>query len=306
MNIVQKIRLYGVAGCARKALALAMTRCGWYEWHVRWYRWRVRNAPRYNNPTPDELDQIERDLHSLGVEIFDYSPSPEDFHAFQAENHFPDNYLGGRNNKVWDEKLLEHWIASERLGLINFGAGDVYLDVAAASSPWAHAVRKFLGIEAYAIDLGQVSEAYKNLSYYRTENATATSFTDASVNGASLHCAYEMFIGNDDVQFVREVARILAPGGKVIILPLYMHTHYCAYSTPEYFGKGYIDPTAKEYVRLDCMGVPSSRKYNAAMLKSRVLDTIVMEGMSYSLLALRNKVELGEGIYCHFILEICR
>lgn len=299
MDIMQTIQRYGVAGCARKALDLAMRKSGWYEW-------RVRNAPRYNNPTAAELDQIERDLRALDIEIMDYSPSAEAFRAFQAENYFPGDYLGGRNNAVWDEKLLEHWIASERLGLDNYAPNDVYVDVAAASSPWAHAVREHKGVESYAIDLGEVGDSYKNLAYYRIEDATATSFANASVKGASLHCAYEMFVGNNDVRFVSEVARILAPGGKVVILPLYMHTHYCAYSTPEYFGKGYSDPSAKEYVRLDCMGVPSSRKYNAAMLKSRVLDTIVSKGMSYTLLALRNKAELGEGIYCHFILEICK
>lgn len=299
MNILQKIQRHGVAGCAKKALDLAILKSGWYKW-------RVRNAPRYNNPTPDELDQIERDLRALDIEIVDYSPSAAAFRAFQAENYFPDDYHGGREKAVWDEKLLEHWIAAERLGLINYDASDVYVDVAAASSPWAHEVRVRKGIESYAIDLGEVGEAYRNLPYYRIENATSTNFPDAFVKGASLHCAYEMFVGNDDVQFISEVARILAPGGKVVILPLYMHTHYCSYATPEYFGKGYGDPIAKEYVRLDCMGVPSSRKYNAAMLKSRVLDAIISEGMSYTLLALRNKVELGEGIYCHFILEICR
>lgn len=297
MNVLQKIMHYGVMGCAR--IGLGMCKNGWYEW-------RVRNAPRYQNPSPDELDQIERDLRALDVDIVDYAPSAQGFKAFQSENYFPDDYVGGSDSLVWDEKLLEHWIASKRLGLLDYAASDVYVDVAAASSPWAHAVRVRQGVEAYAIDLESVGRTFKHLPYYRIENATATSFPDASLKGASLHCAYEMFLGDDDTRFVREVARILAPGGKVVILPLYLHTHYCAYATREYFGKGYSDPAAKEYLRLDCMGVPSSRKYDAAMLKSRVLDPIVSEGMSYVLLALRNKTELGAGIYCHFILEISK
>jgi hypothetical protein len=62
----------------------------------------------------------------------------------------------------------------------------------------------------------------------------------------------------------------------------------------------------KEYVRLDCMGIPSSRKYNATMLKKRVLDPIIEAGMRYRLLVLRNKADFGDNIYCHFILEIER
>jgi len=299
MNIAQKIRRRLVE--QRDRIVSKMSRC-----RSRWHEWRVRNAPRYINPTPEELELIERDLRALGVEVADYSPSADAFRAFQGGNYFPDDYIGGRQSAVWDEKLLEHWIASERLGLLDYGPGEVYVDVAAASSPWAHAVRTRKGIEAHAIDLETVAAAYSGLSYYRIENATATSFPDASVKGASLHCAFEMFVGDDDVRFIGEVARILAPGGKVVILPLYMHTHYCAYSTPEYFGKGYSDAGAREYVRLDCLGVPSSRKYDAAMLKSRVLDAVVSQGMRYTLLALRNKDELGNGIYCHFVLEISR
>lgn len=299
MNIARKIRRRGVEQWCR--LSYAVKRC-----RRRWYEWRARHAPVFRNPTPLELDLIERDLRALDIEITDYSPSCEEFLAFQAGNYFPDDYAGGRNSGVWSEKILEHWIASERLGLFNYSASDVYVDVAAATSPWAHALRSRKGINAHAIDLGKVADAYRTLPYYRIENATATSFPDASVKGASLHCAYEMFVGNDDVRFISEVSRILAPGGMVVILPLYMHTHYCAYATPEHFGKGHSDPAAKEYVRLDCEGIPSSRKYDAATLKSRVLDAIVSEGMTYELLALRNKSEFGEGVYCHFILEIRR
>ncbi len=136
------------------------------------------------------------------------------------------------------------------------------------------------------------------------ENAIQTSFADQSVRCASLHCAYEMFMGEDDTRLVGELARILKTSGKAVILPLYMHTHYCAYATPEYFGKGHSDPKAKEYVRIDCYGVPSSRKYDAATLKRRVLDPIGEAGLSYRMLALRNKDAFGRNIYCHFILEI--
>ena len=145
-----------------------------------------------------------------------------------------------------------------------------------------------------------------HLPYYRQEDATQTSFENASVRGISLHCAYEMFLGEDDSRFINEVARILRPGGKVVILPLYMHTHHCAYSTPEYFGKGYADPTAMEYIRLDCTGIHSSRKYDAITLKRRILDPITSLGLGYKVLALRNKAELANNIYCHFIMEIVK
>lgn len=299
MSIRQTIQRHGLLGTARKAFVLALRKSG-YD------RWRFRNIPQYANPTPAELDAIEQDLARLGVEVQDYAPSPADFKAFQTEQWFPPDYHGGMQDGVWDEKLLEHWIASERLGLMAYGPDDIYVDVAACTSPWARSLRERKGLSVFAIDIDDIGPTYCHLPYYRIEDATHTAFPDASVRGASLHCAYEMFIGDDDTRFIHEAARILAPGGKVVILPLYMHTHYCAYSTAEYFGKGHCDPAAKEYIRLDCSGVPSSRKYDAATLKSRVLDPVESLGMRYRLFALRNKAALGNGIYCHFILEIER
>lgn len=188
---------------------------------------------------------------------------------------------------------MEHW-----------SSDDVYVDIAACNSPWAKVLREQRGLSAYAIDLGPVGAAYSDLPYYRSEDATRTSFADASIRGASLQCAYEMFQGDHDHLLIKELARILRPGGKVIILPLYMHTHYCVYATPEYFGKGYADADAYEYIRMDCYGLPSSRKYDAQRLKKRVLDPIEQTGLKYKLRALRNKADLGAGVYCHFILEI--
>ncbi|MEB3147579.1 MAG: methyltransferase domain-containing protein [Sphaerospermopsis sp.] len=266
--------------------------------------WRVRNVPVYHNPTSEELRQIENDLINLGIEFLDYRPNPEDFVNFKSSGYFPSNYHGGIDGGVWDEKILEHYIAFDLLGLEHYQPDDIYVDVAAASSPWAKTLRDKFGVSSFAIDLNQVGENYKNLSYYRIENATATTFKTNSVKGVSLQCAYEMFINNDDINFIHEVARILKPGGKVVISPLYMHTHYCAYSTPEYYGKGYSDIEAKEYVRLDCSGVPSSRKYDAFQLNKRLLIKLKNCNMEYKLYALRNKSELGQNVYCHFILEI--
>lgn len=233
------------------------------------------------------------------------TPPPLDrFKQFQQEAWFPKDYHGGQASGVWDEKLLEHWIAGELLDLEHWSPEDIYVDIAACNSPWAKALRERRGLSAYAIDLSPVGAAYADLSYYRSEDATRTRFADASVRGASLQCAYEMFQGDHDRLLIDELARILCPGGKVVILPLYMHTHYCAYSTPEYFGQGHSDADAKEYIRMDCYGVPSSRKYDPWRLKERVLDPIRHAGLGYRLHALRNKATLGTGIYCHFILEI--
>lgn len=295
-DILRRIQRYGLFGYAKRVLSRIRQITGFEEW-------RCRNAPRFANPTDDELLEIEQALRNLGVVVHDYGPPVEGFREFQAAGYFPEHYHGGQSSGVWDEKLLEHWVAANQLDLFKYDESDVYIDVAACGSPWAKALRERYSIQAYAIDL-DINPEFFGLDFYREENATKTRFADSSVRGMSLQCAFEMFRGSDDLKFIPEIERILKPGGKAIILPLYMHTHHCAYSTPEFFGKGYSDPDAKEYVRMDSFGVPSSRKYDAETLKRRVLDPITSSGMGYQLMALRNKHEFGDNIYCHFILEI--
>lgn len=297
MNLLEKIQRHGLLGSTYKVLGLIKRKTDYLEW-------LHRKAPRYFNPSESELLEIEHELIKLDIKIEDYTPSPQSFKHFKDEHWFPDNYHGGESSGVWNEKLLEHWLSADRLGLTNFSETDVFVDIAANTSPWSKVLREHKKINSYAIDLSEVSPDYQKLSYYRVENATNTTFGNNSIRGMSLHCAYEMFMGQDDMNFITEAARILQPGGKVVILPLYMHTHYCAYSTPEYYGKGYHDREATEYLRPNCRGVPSSRKYNAIKLKERVLDPITATGMQYRLFVLRNKSSFGSGIYCHFILEI--
>lgn len=298
IDTLRKVRRHGVLGSANLLLRRVWKKSGFDKW-------RCRNAPRYTNPTDAELLEIERELRKTGINVQDYSPPPSGFSAFKAAGYFPADYHGGIQSGVWEEKLLEHWIAAEMLNLFKYGKGDIYIDVAACGSPWAQVLRARHQIQTYAIDL-EVPLAFSMLDFYREENATKTNFPNSSVRGMSLQCAFEMFLSSDDVDFIVEIKRILKPGGKVVILPLYMHTHYCAYSTPDFFGKGYSDTDATEYVQMGAWGVPSSRKYNAKTLKERLLNSIEREGLEYEIYALRNKEELGEGIYCHFILEITK
>jgi SAM-dependent methyltransferase len=299
-NIVGKIKKHGIPGSSKIALRLTAAKV-----RNTYYRWAVRNAPKHSDATMLELAKIESDLNAAGIMVHDYAPRVEDFAAFQAANYFPSNYHGGVGGQVWDEKLLEHWIAAERLGLMHYRPNDIYVDLAAGGSPWAKVMRERLGISAFAIDL-KIVPVYQDLAFYRAENATATSFADVSVNGVSLQCAFEMFMRDDDTNLLKELARILKPGGKAVIVPLYMHTHYYAYTTPEHYGKGRSDPLATEYVCCDWNGIPSARFYDVNQLKKRVLDPIKNLGMEYQLLALINKTALGKGIYCHFILEITK
>lgn len=266
-----------------------------------YHQLRTRGVSVYRNPTDQDLADIELRLKELQVPCFDFVVEPDEFRDFVHRAAFPAGYHGGVGGGVYYEKLLEHYVAWKFLFLDDAAYGS-YVDVAACSSPWAMILRRN-GIESFAIDLS-VSAEYSSLAYYRQENATMTSFKDGDIGRASLQCAYEMFLGGDDVDLLSELSRILKPGGRAVISPLYMHTHPCYYQSAEYYGKSYGDTGAKAYVRRDCWGVPASRKYSPETLKSRVWDRAIAVGLQPKLFALRNKSEISPEIYLHFILVL--
>lgn len=266
-----------------------------------WFRLRTRDARGYRAPDAGELALVEAGFRELGMPCDDLRLDPAEFARFAERFPFPADYYGGTHGGVHAEKVLEHFVAWKLLALDRPGAGP-YVDIAACASPWARLLRE-AGIEAHAIDL-EVDAAFAGLPYYRQEDATRSSFATGSVAGASLQCAFEMFVGNDDRGLVAELGRILAPRGRAVISPLYTHTHPCYYQTPEFFGAPAGDPDATAYIRRDAWGVAASRKYSPQTLRERVWDSALASGLQPRLFALRNKADFGPDIYLHFILVL--
>lgn len=299
MNLLRKIFRRGFFWFFSRVIYKLQLKTGYLQW-------KFRHAPIYIDPTREELKAIERDLVAKNIVVVDFHPDPNAFEAFLDSEWFPPGYHGGVASGVWREKQLEHWLAAEILNLEDLNNGEIYVDIAAASSPWARELRDRLSIKAFAIDLSAPPPELSAFDYYRQENAAESSFEDTSVSAVSLQCAFEMFAGDDDINFIRELARILKPGGRAVILPLYLHTTYRYYATPDFYNVGHpLQPTdAEKFIRLDCEGIMASRKYDAPELIRRVIDTIRASGLDYKLSVLRNKEAFGDTIYCHFILEI--
>ncbi|MDW7973251.1 MAG: methyltransferase domain-containing protein [Thermodesulfovibrio sp.] len=263
------------------------------------YKLKYRSAEVYKPPTETELMRIEEEFQQQGIVLHYLYIDTADYEKFKKVFKFPADYYA--NSPVREEKFLEHYVSYK---LLDLERREVYIDIAACNSPWAKVLRDH-GINAYALDI-QEQYMYSDFEYYLVQDATKTNFPRCSIDSASLQCAYEMFLGNDDIKLIYELKRILKPSGKVIILPLYMHTHNCHYSSPEFYGKGFGDPDSKEYINWDCWGIPASRKYSVSKLKKRILDLVSELGMSYKVYVLKNKREIADCIYLHFILEISK
>lgn len=266
---------------------------------------KLFKVPEWKDPDNQDFIIIESQLKQQGIALTEITIDKSDFETFKNQFIFGDDFYGGPNTRVYEEKILEHFI-SYKFAIQKMSSNkDVYVDVAAANSPWAKLLRD-AGYNAYAIDLTP-SQLFKKYDFYKTMNATATSFGDESVGSVSLQCAYEMFTHDDDIMLINELKRILKKGGRAIISPLYMYTHYSGYCSPEFWNKHEYQPkNAKIYVNSRSQGVPFSRKYDAKQFRERIVKTIIENNMNYNLYVLRNGKEIDPKIYCHFILEITK
>jgi SAM-dependent methyltransferase len=232
--------------------------------------------------------------------------SPAAFAEFRRAFPFPERYYGGPGSTVWNEKVFEHFVAYSLCGLGAFDRDrDVYVDIAAGGSPWAVLLRRN-GYKAYAVDLS-IRDAFRGYYYYLTADATRMPFPESSIRAMSLQCAFEMFVGDSDTRLIDECARILAPGGSVVVVPLYLHTHFCGYSSPEYYGRrGFADEGAELYICRKYSDIPFSRKYDTEQLQRRVLSRASRRGLRWQVYELADSEDYGPGIYCHYVLRISK
>lgn len=121
-----------------------------------------------------------------------------------------------------------------------------------------------------------------------------------------MQSSFEMFAGDADIKFIKEGARVLEKGGKIVILPLYLHNQYLSTVSPNYYGSGVADEYSKECVRTDCRGnIPFARFYDLKAFDERVLKTARQYGLTPLIYVLpQDLVEKDGFVYLKFILSL--
>ena len=208
------------------------------------------------------------------------------------------NYYTG---DVKIEKPLEHYLTMKYLEI---KSEDVFIDVAAASSPWAKLLRKKYGCRrAYRQDL--IYEDDIN-GFDIGGNAGNMPLPDGFADVLTLHCAYECFQGNSDIEFAKEAGRVLKNSGRLGIVPLYLDSVYFVKSGPKADRRFInVEEEAKCIWRDDdYLSEPFSRHYSPESFMERVVNNL--EGLKGEIIHFTNLSELeghfkGQRIYCHFM-----
>ncbi len=200
------------------------------------------------------------------------------------------------------EKQLEHYLTMKYLPVLS---GDTVIDVAAASSPFVKILKEKMGISGYKLD--QVYQPGLRNDEIGCD-AGAIPVSDEFADVLTLHCAFECFQDPSDVLFASEAVRVLRPGGRLGIVPLYLDDVHFVKTGPRYDKR-------KVKVEADALWLwrddkyekePFSRHYSPDSLKGRVIDH--MNGLTCEIVHFSNLDEVrdrfpGQRIYCHFLLK---
>lgn len=240
---------------------------------------------------------IKDDLVQAGAPVREVDVDIPDFDRWLAE--FPElRVFYARLKTPTIEKCLEHYLAYRHLQIT---PADVYIDVAASGSPWVKVLRA-RGVQGYRLDLAYPAGIH---GMDIGADACATGLKDGFATVLSAQCAYNTFMGDADVRFLREAARLLGPGGRCGVFPLCVDDTYMVARSPYVPVPGFVpDPGAKSVWRDDEHHQPFSRQYAPAVFKSRVIANLPA-GLSGEVLFLRNLVDVmkhfpGERVYGYF------
>lgn len=155
---------------------------------------------------------------------------------------------------VFFGKALEHHLSFKYL---DPKGGDVVMDVAASNSPCSELLLKDLGVAtAYRQDLNLPAGVNENRV---GSPASAIPLPDGSLDSMMLHNSWEHFEGDEDIAFLFETRRLLKPGGRMLIIPLFLKDEMEIWTSPTVWSGKYsavsqtpsFDPRATIVVRED-------------------------------------------------------
>ncbi len=138
------------------------------------------------------------------------------FHQVNYCKNYPKYCQEFSGNKILHTKALQHYIAIQ---LLDIKKDDIYMDIASSNSVCPDIIKHYYSKNIYRQDIRYEQGLHKNRI---GSNAEDIPMPDDSINKMALHCSFEHFENNSDINFIQEAYRLLKMNGKLVITPLYL------------------------------------------------------------------------------------
>lgn len=259
-----------------------------------WLGVRLRGGRRFQRRWFSD-DDITDDLAASGVRIEPYRIDVDAFWRYVEASGYPDlSYFGG-GGPLATEKWLEHFISID-LGRLR--PGEVVIDVASRHSPFPDVVRRCYGARCLRQDLIFPPGLQDDDTI--GGDAAALPLEDGFADLLTLHCSFEHFEGDTDSRFLREAGRLLKPGGRLCVLPLYTSDTYSIQTDPATWASCDVRFESDALICLmrgrgECHG----RAYDAEHFLSRL---VAHQGdLQPTIYRVENRHEVRPEIYLRFV-----
>jgi SAM-dependent methyltransferase len=174
---------------------------------------------------PGAEDRIIDRLTELGLEAHDYTINVQEYRRYLSAGRYREDFPMYYHFNL-SEKSLEHYIAAD---LLELNTGDIYIDIASEHSPVPDIYHRLFGVKAYRQDLAFPP----GLNQDRIGgDAAHMPISDEFASKMALHCSFEHFEGGSDIGFIKELERVLKPGGAVCFVPFYLFEEYAIQTDP--------------------------------------------------------------------------
>jgi SAM-dependent methyltransferase len=248
--------------------------------------------------SPGVVEAVAAGLRALDAPLEEYRLDPERFARFEEKAQYAERYPDYYGVRMV-EKHVEHFLALE---LLRLGPGDVFVDIASEDSPAPDIFARLTGATTYWQDI-----QYEPGLHGRRigGDACAMPLPDGFATAAALTCSIEHFERDADMRLCDELGRVLRPGGRLVIAPLYMSPEPAVQTDPVYSAQADVpfDDGVTIYCQRDWRN-RHGRYYSPRTLEERVLARL---GKSFdcSIRRIANHEAIEGHIYLRFALS-CR
>jgi cold shock CspA family protein len=234
------------------------------------------NKVLFENKPPVDNTLILEQLMNYGINTRYFTIDFEEYFKWFEMVDYPRNYpkyvAEFPEGLLLAQKSLQHYLSIKLMGIQSEG---IYMDIASSNSVFPDIVLKYYGLQqVYKQDIKYKKGIHGNRV---GGNAASLPLPNESIDHMALHCSWEHFEGNSDIEFLHEVGRLLKKGGRVCIIPLYLANEFLIQTSTCMWGKDsnqdipVFDKDAILYVREEirqrCM-----RSYDVKSLSYKILN----------------------------------
>jgi len=287
------IRLSGLAAAVQNGRVDDVMLLREAEWEA---HYAAAREPKTRERIVPDYDRIEAQLRQY-IQVVDYDIDIADYRGYiqTAQIYGSKRFYGGHEGPNFPEKTLEHYLAAK---FLNLGPQDIYIDIASQNSPAPMIYSQKYGCKTWRQDM-----AYPmGINGDRIGgDAAAMPLEDDFASAMTLHCSFEHFEGDTDIRFIKETSRVLRPGGKAVIVPLYLASQYTINTDPAVWPVGGIDfePDAMLYCVKNFRN-RQGRFYDIAHLKSRIIDHL--GDLKCTIVNVKNAKNIHPSCYVRFAM----